>query len=80
LSMESKYEYSEKSSTVVLSLPANNQLEGASVALRFFQMACALYVFLSVTESFQSKITYDDRLSQIRPLVGSLCLTSDCCR
>ncbi|OIW25063.1 hypothetical protein CONLIGDRAFT_80673 [Coniochaeta ligniaria NRRL 30616] len=50
-------------------LPHRARLEIASMTLRLFQLLSALYVFMSVTESFRSKITYDGRIRQIQPML-----------
>lgn len=52
--------------------PHRDRLEVTSMILRFFQFISALYVFVSVTESFRSKITYDGRVRQIQPMVSEI--------
>lgn len=47
-----------------------DRLEATAMILRSIQCVSALYVFISVTESFRSKITYDGRVRQIQPMVS----------
>jgi len=51
-------------------LPPRVRLQVTSMTLRLLQSASALYVFMRVTESFRSKITYDGRVRQIHPIVS----------
>ncbi|KAB5583062.1 hypothetical protein GE09DRAFT_289432 [Coniochaeta sp. 2T2.1] len=52
-----------------ISRPPRDRLVATSMSLRFFQLVSALYVFISVTESFRNKITYDGRVRQIQPMM-----------
>jgi hypothetical protein len=62
---------SPETSSTIVRLPCRDQLEVTSMTLRLFQLVSALYVFLCVTESFRSKITYDGRVRQIQPIVSN---------
>lgn len=54
----------------IVRLPYLDCLEFASISLRLLQWMSSLYVFICVTESFRSKITYDGRVRQIQPIVS----------
>jgi hypothetical protein len=60
--------------------PHGDRLEVTSMILRLFQSISALYVFISVTESFRSKITYDGRVRQIQPMVSGSPFYTKLCR
>lgn len=60
----------QKTVSAIARLPCGDCLEVASLSIRLFQWISSLYVFICVTESFRSKITYDGRVRQIQPIVS----------
>ena len=59
-----------ETSSAAVRAPWQDRLEITAMSLRLFQCISALYIFIAVTESLRSKLTYDGRVRQIQPMVS----------